>query len=63
MKHIQKNQKSTGKSIPVSGFQKSQSHEKICEPKVSRLVPDLCDFQKETHTLGYGLKIHRKSIA
>jgi hypothetical protein len=28
----------------------------IREPKVSRLSPKVCDFQKENHTLGYGLK-------
>jgi hypothetical protein len=31
---------------------------KICEPKVSRLLPNVCGFQKENHTLGYGLKIY-----
>jgi hypothetical protein len=29
---------------------------KIQEPKVSRLSPKVCDFQKEKHTLGYGFK-------
>jgi hypothetical protein len=29
---------------------------KICEPKVSRLLPNVCDFRKENHTLGYGFK-------
>jgi hypothetical protein len=24
---------------------------KICEPKVLRLLPNVCDFQKENHTL------------
>jgi hypothetical protein len=24
---------------------------KICEPKVSRLLPNVCDFQKENRTL------------
>ncbi len=48
------NQKSTGKSISVYGFQKSQ--EKIRKPKVSRLLPNVCDFQKENHILGYGFK-------
>jgi hypothetical protein len=37
------------------------SSKKISEPKVSRLLPNLCDLQK-SHTLGYGFKIHRKSI-
>jgi hypothetical protein len=36
---------------------------KIREPKVSRLLPNVCDFQKENHTLGYDLKIYRKSVA
>jgi hypothetical protein len=54
MKHIQNNQKSIGKSIPAYGFYKSQ--EKIQEPKDSRLMPNLCDFHKENHTLGYGFK-------
>jgi hypothetical protein len=35
-------QKSIGKSIPAYGFKKSQ--EKVCEPKVSRLLPNVCDF-------------------
>jgi hypothetical protein len=29
---------------------------KICESKVLRLLPNVCDFQKEDHTLGYGFK-------
>ncbi len=29
---------------------------KIREPKVSRLLPNICDFQKENLTLGYGFK-------
>jgi hypothetical protein len=37
--------------------------EKIREPKVSRLFPNVCDFQKENQTLGYGFKIYRKSLA
>jgi hypothetical protein len=40
---IQNNQKSIGKPIPAYGFKKSK--EKICEPKVSRLLPNLRDFQ------------------
>jgi hypothetical protein len=50
---LSKQQKSTGKSIPAFRFKKSQ--EKILEPKVSRLLPNVCDFQKENHTLGYGM--------
>jgi hypothetical protein len=29
---------------------------KTKEPKVSRLLSNVCDFQKESHTLGYGFK-------
>jgi hypothetical protein len=29
---------------------------KIREPKVSRLLPNISDFQKENHNLGYGFK-------
>ncbi len=38
---------------------------KIREPKVWRLLTNVCDFQKENHTLGYtvDLKINRKSTA
>jgi hypothetical protein len=54
VKHIQYNQKSIGKSIPAYEFKKSQ--EKICEPKVSRFLPNVCDFQKEKQTLGYEFK-------
>ena len=37
---------------------------KICKPKVSRLLPYVCDFQKENLTLqGMDLKIDRKFIA
>jgi hypothetical protein len=58
LKDIQNNQKSIGKSI-----QPMDSRKKICEPKVSRFLPDVCDFQKE-NPIPYGmdLKIHRKSI-
>jgi hypothetical protein len=36
---------------------------KICKPKVLRLLPNVCDLEKENHTLGYGFKNYRKSIA
>jgi hypothetical protein len=36
---------------------------KICEPKVSRLLPKVCDFQKESVPYGIDLKIYRKSKA
>jgi hypothetical protein len=49
MKHISNNQKSIGKSKPAYGFKKSK--EKICKPKFSRPFPNVCDFQKENHTL------------
>jgi hypothetical protein len=49
MKHIQNNQKSIGKSIPMD-FKNLKK--KIREPEVSRLLPNVCDFQKENHTLG-----------
>jgi hypothetical protein len=42
------------KFIPTYGFLKSQ--EKNREPKVSRLLPNVCDFQKENYTQGYGFK-------
>jgi hypothetical protein len=51
---LRNNQKSIGKSIPAFGFKKSQ--EKIRKLKVSRLLPNLWDFPKKFHTLGYGFK-------
>jgi hypothetical protein len=33
---------------------------KICKPKLSRLWPNICEFQKENHTLGYGFKNPKK---
>jgi hypothetical protein len=48
------NQKSIGKSISAFGFQKSRK--KIREPKVLRLLTNLCDFHKKIHTLGYGFQ-------
>ncbi len=44
---LQNNQESIGKSIPAYGFLKSQ--EKIFEPKASRLLPYLCDFQEKSY--------------
>jgi hypothetical protein len=35
-------------------FKKSQG--KNPQPKVLRLLPNVCDFQKENHTLGDGFK-------
>jgi hypothetical protein len=60
MKHIQNNQKSIGKSIPAYGFKKISR--KIRKPNVLRLMPNVGDFLKENHTLGYGFKIYWKSI-
>jgi len=34
--------------------------QKSSEPKVSRLLPNLCDLLK-SHTLGYGFKNYKKS--
>jgi hypothetical protein len=31
-------------------------NKKIPKPKVLRLFANICDFQKEIHTLGYGFK-------
>jgi hypothetical protein len=53
MKHIQNNQKSIGNSYQPIDLKNLKK--KICEPKVSRLLPD-CDLLKEKHTLGYGFK-------
>jgi hypothetical protein len=36
---------------------------KIHELKVLRLLPNICDYQQEKHTLGYGFKKYRKSVA
>ncbi len=42
-------QKSKGNSIQLMDY---KSHKKkIREPKVSRLLPNVCDFLKENHTL------------
>ncbi len=35
---------------------KQKNDEKICEQKVSRLLPNVFDFPKENHTQGYGFK-------
>ncbi len=32
------------------------SRKKILEQKVWKRLPNVCDFQKENHTLGYGFK-------
>jgi hypothetical protein len=49
MKHIQNDQKSIGKSMPAYGF-------KNLKKKIPSLLPNVCDFHKENHTLGYGFK-------
>jgi hypothetical protein len=54
MKHIQNNQKYIGN--PYQPMDIKNLKKKIREPKVSRLFPNVCDFQNENHTLGYRLK-------
>jgi hypothetical protein len=51
MKQIQNCQKSIGKSIPAYGFLKSR--EKMCKPKIYRLLPNLCDLHTKIHRLAY----------
>ncbi len=46
-----KKQKSIGKSMDFKNLKK-----KICEPKVLRLLPNVCDFRKENHTPGHGVQ-------
>jgi hypothetical protein len=50
----QPNIQSVGKSIPAYGFKNLKK--KISEPKVSRLLPNVCNFQKENNIIGYGFK-------
>ncbi len=45
-------QPKTHKKIHTSLWILEISNKKICEPKVSILLPNVCDFQKENHTLG-----------
>jgi hypothetical protein len=54
MKHIQNNQKSMGNPNQPLDFKNLKK--KTSKPKVSRLLPNVCDFQKENHILGYGFK-------
>jgi hypothetical protein len=62
MKHIQNSQISIGKSILTYRFK--NLNKKVREPKVSRLLPNVCDFQNENHTLGYGFKnLHEKHFS
>jgi hypothetical protein len=42
---LENNQKSIGKSIPAYGFKNLKK--KIREPKVLRLLPNICDFHKK----------------
>jgi hypothetical protein len=53
MKHIKtnKNHRKIHASLWILQIPKQ-----IRGPKVSRLLPDVCDFQKENHTPGYGFK-------
>ncbi len=46
MKEIHNNQKSIGKSTPAYGFVKKHLKKKNHEPKVSRLLSNVCDFLK-----------------
>jgi hypothetical protein len=50
MKHIQNNQKSKGKSIPPMDF-KNLKKRFVNQRLVT--FANICDFQKENHTLGY----------
>jgi hypothetical protein len=54
MKQSQNNRKSIGN--PYQPIDLKNLKQKICKPKVLRLLPSVCDFQKETGTLGYGFK-------
>jgi hypothetical protein len=54
MKQIQNNQKSTGNPYQPMGLKNPKK--KICEPKVLRLLPNICDFQIENHNPGYEFK-------
>jgi hypothetical protein len=55
MKHIQNNQKSIGKTHTSLWIFKI-ARKKIREPKVLRLVPNVCDFRNENHTQRYEFK-------
>jgi hypothetical protein len=60
-KLIENNQKkSKGKSVRYQHMDLKNLKKKMLEPKVSRLLPNVCDFQKENHTLGYGFKNLKK---
>jgi hypothetical protein len=54
MKHVQ-NTKNLSKN-PYHPIDFKNLRKKSKEPKISRLVLNVCDFQKENHTLGYGFK-------
>jgi hypothetical protein len=41
---------------PYQSTDNKNLKENIREPKASRLLPNVCDFQKENHTLRYGFK-------
>jgi hypothetical protein len=49
MKHIQNTKKTVGKSIKAYGFKNLKK--KLSEPKVFRVLPNVCDFKNENHTL------------
>jgi hypothetical protein len=69
MKHMETYQKSIGKSSPAMFSFDSEDmdlenpRQKIREQKFWRLLPNVCNFQKENHTLRYGFQIYRKYIA
>jgi hypothetical protein len=52
--HIQNNQKSKEKSMPAYRFKNFKKN--ICKPKVLKLLPNVCDFQKRKPYPGYGFK-------
>jgi hypothetical protein len=45
------------REIPCQPMNFKNLKKKIREPKVSRLLPNVCDFQKEKQTLGYKLSL------
>jgi hypothetical protein len=58
MSHIQNNQNPKGNTYQPMDINISR-RKIICEPNISRLLPKVCDFQKENHTLGYGFTIFK----
>jgi hypothetical protein len=56
MKHIQNNHKIIHRKTHTSLWILKSSRKKNREQKVLRLLPNVCDFQTENHTLKYGFK-------